>query len=94
VAGPAGSLLTLPRDLGSERRRHVYLGRRGQAEWRLVGWPGSLRLEADARGGVQATAVEGEASLNGQPLTHGRPLTDGDTLTCGDYRIRYENLLA
>jgi hypothetical protein len=94
VAGPAKSLLALPRDLGSERRRCVYLGRRGQAEWRLAGWPGSLKLEADARGGVRATAVEGEASLNGEPLAHGRPLTDGDTITCGEYRIRYENLLA
>ncbi len=94
LASPTGVALTLPRDLGRERRRQVYLGRRGQQEWRLPGWQGTVRLTASRHGGITISPVAGEAQVDGQPLRHTQPLADGMVIGCGEYRIRYENLLA
>lgn len=93
VALPAGALLA-PRDLGSERRRQVILGRRGQGAWALPGWPGAVRLTAVSRRTVSINPLAGEATLDGQPLRRPTDLQDGAVIGCGEYRIRYENLLA
>jgi hypothetical protein len=93
LAGPAAAAAAPALDLDASRRRGLCLGRRGQGEWRLAGWPGTLRLTAGPHGAVHVTLVEGQATLNGQPLTRATPLSDGDVLGCGEYRMRYENLL-
>lgn len=94
IAVPADSTLVMPRDLGSERRRRVYLGQRGEREWRLTGWPGTVRLTVEGRRSVNISPVAGEIMLNGQALHRPTPLEDGAVIGCGAYQIRYENLLA
>ncbi len=93
VTTPAGGSLLAPRDLALERRRRIYLGKRGRGEWRLPGWEGTLELWATSLRTVTVNVVEGEATLNGQPLRRPLPLADGAVIGCGEYRIRYENLL-
>ncbi len=94
IAVPADSTLVMPRDLGAEHRRQVHLGQRGEREWRLAGWPGTVQLTASGRGSVSISPVAGEATLNGQALHHPTALEDGAVIGCGAYQIRYENLLA
>lgn len=93
VVVPDGATLTLPRDLSRERRRQVYLGRRGAGEWQLAGWDGVLRLTVAPDGGVALTPVAGEVTVDGAPVHQVRVLADGALIGCGAYRIRYENLL-
>lgn len=94
IAVPADSAPVMPRDLGAERRRHVYLGQHGEREWRLAGWRGTVQLTASGRRSVHIRPVAGEALLNGQALQRPTALEDGAVIGCGEYRIRYENLLA
>jgi len=93
LAAPAAAPLLSPRDLGSERRRQVILGQRGQGAWTLPGWPGAVRLTATSRRTVRISPLTGEATVDGQPLRLSADLTDGTVIGCGEYRIRYENLL-
>ncbi len=94
LAAPAAAPLLLPRDLGSERRRQVILGRRGQGAWALPGWPGAVRLTAAGRRTVRISPLTGEAMVDGQPLRRPTDLADGAVIGCGEYQFRYENLLA
>jgi hypothetical protein len=93
LAAPADPGLTLPRDLGRERRRQVTLGRGARGEWRLPGWLGTIRLHADRLGSVWLTPLAGEVTVDGQPVGRPQLLADGAVIGCGAYRIRYENLL-
>jgi len=90
---PAEAGLLLPLDLGRPRRRRVTLGRGGQGEWRLPGWSGSIRLDADRGGNAVLVPVAGEVTVDGRPVGRPLPLADGAVIGCGAYRIRYENLL-
>lgn len=89
---PAAAPL-LPRDLDSERRRQIVLGRGGHGPWGLPGWPGALRLTAVSRRTVSISPLAGEATVDGQPVQRPTDLQDGAVIGCGEYRIRYENLL-
>jgi hypothetical protein len=94
LAAPAAAPLLAPRDLGSERRRRVIVGRGGQGVWALPGWAGAVRLTAVSRRTVSISPLAGEATVDGLPLRQPTDLADGAVIGCGEYRIRYENLLA
>jgi len=90
---PAEAGLLLPLDLGRPRRRRVTLGRGGKGEWRLPGWSGAVRLDADRGGNAVLVPVAGEVTVDGRPVGRPQSLADGAVIGCGAYRIRYENLL-
>lgn len=94
LAAPAAAPLLATRDLGSEHRREMSLGRRGQGAWALPGWPGAVRLTAVGRRTVSISPLAGEATVDGQPLRLSTDLADGAIIGCGEYRFRYENLLS
>jgi hypothetical protein len=88
---PAAGLL-LPRDLGRERRKAVYIGRLGKGEWSLPGWPGTMRLAVTATGQVSLEPVDGDIAVDGRSISQPVVLRDGARLQCGLYEFRYENL--
>ena len=63
------------------------------AEWRLEGWSGTMRLAAAGQATVTVESEEEELTVNGNPIFCPTVLGDGDIIAAGQYQIRYENLL-
>ena len=94
VSGPGGVLLPLPLDLGRQHAQQMELGQGAtDAEWRLEGWSGTMRLAAAGQATVTVESEEEELTVNGNPIFFPTVLGDGDIIAAGQYQIRYENLL-